>query len=174
MAEVLGVDFGAPAGVTVDALGINGARADRLLRGDAALDAGLRRMDPVLVVLAFGTNAIYRLDGPFDAARYQADFTAALRRVRGATRRAACLVVGPADFQRWGHAPVPELGPLIEAQRAAAAASRCAFWDARAAMAGGVAQWASAGLAGKDRVHLTRAGYEALAEGLLGALTVGL
>ena len=172
--EVLGVDFGAPSGITLDALGINGAQANRLLRGDAAFTAGLGQMAPDVLMLAFGTNAIYRLDAAFNMPRYQRRFAAVIARIRAAAPGAECLVLGPPDFQRRHHTAVPELAPLIEAQRRAAVAAGCAFWDARQAMGGpgSVAIWAQQGWAGKDRVHLTRSGYRALAEALLAALEV--
>jgi lysophospholipase L1-like esterase len=55
---------------------------------------------------------------------------------------------------------------LIEAQRKAADLAGAAFWDARHAMGGegSIIRWAKRGLAQPDHVHLTGAGYLALAD----------
>lgn len=166
-ARLLGLDLGGGNGLVYDALGINGARITRLLRHDPAGFAEiLGRLAPTLVVLSYGTNELF--DRDLDLTHYGADLDRALTRVRAAAPGADCLITGPPDFARKG-APIES---VTDIQRALADAHGCAFWDARAAMGGpgSIRDWRRAGLAQRDRVHLTRDGYARLAELMLTAL----
>jgi len=165
-------------GVVVDSLGINGARATDHLQWDAGLYAEqLRRRDPHLVILAYGTNAVGDNDRLED---YQLKLENVLARLRSIVPKAACLFVGPSDRpvklegtdgdgQRVKAFLARERqGPFIDVQRRAAHRYGCAYWDWAGAMGGGlsVLKWAHADvpLATKDYVHLTRAGYERIGE----------
>jgi hypothetical protein len=55
---------------------------------------------------------------------------------------------------------------IVDAQRQAAAANRCAFWDLRAKMGGkgSMQQWVNAGLAANDHVHFSGMGYRMLGD----------
>lgn len=165
-----GLSFEGGQGVIYDAIGINGARADRLLKLDpTGLADGLRRLDPALVILSYGTNELF--DSDLDPADYGLRLDAVLGRLRAAAPGADCLLTGPPDAQR-NRRPLPLADAVIEAQRSLADAHGCAFWDTRAAMGGPgiIVSWQRARLAQRDRVHLTRDGYARLAESLLGAL----
>ena len=62
----------------------------------------------------------------------------------------------------------PRIDAVIAVQKRVAAEYGCAFWDAFAAMggSGSMVRWVANGLAGRDHVHLTRSGYELLADRL--------
>lgn len=165
-----GLDFGGGRGVIYDALGINGARADRLLGLDPQGFAdGLRRLDPALVILSYGTNELF--DDDLDPADYGLRIDRVLARLRAAAPAADCLLTGPPDARRRGR-PLALMQAVIDAQRALADAHGCAFWDTRAAMGGpdSIRRWRRARLAQRDLVHLTRDGYTRLGEALAGAL----
>ena len=145
------------------AVGINGARADRLNAiPEPILAASLRAEAPSRVALAFGTNEAR--DPRFDEASYASTMTEALGRIRRALPSAALVVVGAPDQ---GGVPPARLDAVIRAQRRAAAAARAEFVGLRAAMggAGTAMRWASASspLAARDHVHFTQAGYRELA-----------
>jgi len=55
---------------------------------------------------------------------------------------------------------------ISEAQREAALASGCAFWDLRAKMGGkgSMFKWVAAGMAQADHVHFTGSGYKMIAD----------
>ena len=55
---------------------------------------------------------------------------------------------------------------IAEAQREAALANGCAFWDLRAKMGGkgSMLKWVAAGMAQADHVHFTAPGYRMLAD----------
>jgi lysophospholipase L1-like esterase len=155
------------AGVTYEALGINGAEAAVMLRWNQEMLATyLQRRNPGLIVLSYGTNEAS--DANWDPESYQAMYSTLLEHLRQAVPTASILAIGPGD--RWAKSRgawriVPGIDGIIAAQRAACKQNRCAFWDTRARMGGkgSMRDWDIAGLAQADRVHFTDAGYHRLA-----------
>ena len=160
------------AGVVYDTLGINGARASRPLQWDWSLLADqIAHRDPDLIVIAYGTNEVS--DADLDLAEYRRNFSELLHRLHEAAPHASLLVIAPPDRatrvgKRWR--TISAMSALVEAQRKAARASGAAFWDLFHAMggSGAIERWAiqSPPLAQADRVHLTRAGYQLVADAL--------
>ncbi len=176
------------AGVVMDTLGINGSRETDHLQWDAGLFADqLARRDPDLVVMAYGTNAVGD-DDPLDD--YQRRLEAVLARMRAVVPRAACLFIGPSDrpvrvegtdtsgSRAIGYLARDRQRPFIATQKRAAHRYGCAYWDFASAMGGplSIVSWAAARepYAAPDHVHLTRVGYERIAQlfwdALMGAL----
>ncbi|SPE40749.1 conserved hypothetical protein [Candidatus Sulfopaludibacter sp. SbA3] len=155
------------AGVTYEALGINGAEAGVMLRwNENMLATYLQRRSPGLIVLAYGTNEAS--DPNWDAVAYQAMFAELLQRLHRAAPAAALLALGPDD--RWWRIRsqwrlVEGVDDVIQAQRKACLANACAYWDLRERMGGkgSIPDWITAGLAQPDHVHFTVAGYRRLA-----------
>src|SRR6185369_9560465 len=153
-------------GVTYETLGINGAQASIVFRWDEALLASnIARRNPALIVLAYGTNEATNPDWTQDS--YRQMFSALLQRLRQAAPTASILVLGPPDRDyrlkgRW--ATMEKLDRIVAAQREAALANRCAFWDMREKMGGkgAMREWVIAGLAQGDHVHFTPPGYRRL------------
>ncbi len=58
------------------------------------------------------------------------------------------------------------IGLIVDAQRQAAAATGCAFWDLREKMGGkgAMREWVLAGMAQGDYVHFTSPGYRMIGE----------
>jgi lysophospholipase L1-like esterase len=175
-------------GVVMDSMGINGARASAQLQWDPRLFAEhLTRRDPDLVVLAYGTNAIGDDDDPIDS--YEKRLDLVVNRVRSLLPRTSCLVVGPSDRP----IKVDNVGPggsafmsflprarqeaVITVQKRVAHRYGCGHWDMAAAQGGtlGMVDWVAAEprLGARDYVHLTRAGYERMADLFWDALMVG-
>src|SRR5262249_8225751 len=154
------------AGVTYESLGINGTEASILLRWDAEMLATyLRSRDPGLIVLAYGTNEALHSRGR--AEEYYKMFSGVLHRLRAACPAAGILVIGPPDS--WSNAngqwrPFPGLDDVISAQQRACLENGCAFWNTRARMGGpgSMRRWVDSGLAQRDFVHFTAAGYRQL------------
>lgn len=168
--RVFGASLDNPRGLTWDALGINGARATRLLDSEPITFAGgLRRLDPTLIVLSYGANELY--DDDLTAEGYAADLEQVMQRMKQVAPHAECLLTGPPDMLRQRQTPAL-MGAVYQMQRDAATRYNCAFWDAQRAMggAGAIRQWRRKRLAAGDYVHLTRAGYEALGGALLAAI----
>src|SRR5262249_12873227 len=137
-------------GVVVDQLGLAGSKARHQLFWDRELwRTLLGTRHPDLIALSYGNNE--GDDTHLTDDQHVSQFDQMLARVREDSPNASCLVIGPSDRQQ----PDPETGalatpPLIgllrDAQRAAAAAHGCAFFDTIAWQggAGAVDRWLAA------------------------------
>lgn len=152
-------------GVVLDTLGLNGARVRSALAWDEATwVAELARRQADLVVVAFGTNESSNLK--LKGERHTERMLRLLERIRKGAPEADCLIFGPID--RGGD----RYGEVVEringAQKVAADAFGCAFWDGQRAMGGkgSMNEWAMmrTPLAAGDRVHLYPRGYQKLGE----------
>lgn len=167
-------------GVVIDTLGINGARAAAQLLWDEALWAEhVRRRNPDLLVLAYGTNESGDDDQPIEI--YERDLRRVVSRARATVPNASCLLVGPSDrpiANRDGtFTERPRTAQVVETQRRVSAELGCAFFDL-VSFGGGpmhMVQWAAAepAWAQRDHVHYTLRGYRRLGEVLHGALLSG-
>lgn len=150
-------------GLTWETLGLNGAQADLLLLwNESLMKAQLERRDPALIVLAYGTNEARRSDWTMET--YRDMLRQVLKRLRAAAPLASVLVIGAPDqsIRSGGHwNTLDGVDRILTAQREAALAEGCAFWNLRMAMGGkgSMKQWVMAGLAQGDFVHLTGTGY---------------
>lgn len=164
-------DFGASInggrGVDLYILGVNGMRASKLLEwSDDLFSESVTAYHPDLIILAYGSNEVTDSNWTFES--YRRMFALIIRRFRAASPTSSILVIGPPDrlvLENGSWTPAPRMPELIEAQRQAALQEGAAFWDSCAAMGGpgAMGTWHSKSLAQKDRVHLTRSGYELLA-----------
>jgi lysophospholipase L1-like esterase len=165
------------AGVVVDTLGIPGARAKFHLLWDEQLYAEqLKKRDPDLVVMAYGTNEAG--DEDLSLSDYEQTVRKTVSRLRGLAPHASCLLLGPTDRPekledgRW--APRAAVLSVNALQRKIAGELGCAFVDVQAAMGGplSIIRLAEADppYAARDFVHLTMRGYEALGDALYAAL----
>lgn len=172
-------------GVRMDSMGINGARASAMLEWDPIIFADhLRRRDPHLVILAYGTNAIGDTDDPIED--YERRYDLVLARIRSLLPDGSCLVVGPSDRPVkvdevdddgepvTAFLPRPRQAEVIAVQRKLAHRYGCAYWDWVMAMGGdlGMLAWTHADdpLGARDYVHLTRRGYTRIAEIFMDAI----
>jgi len=187
---VTGVDVGREGdGVSYLSLGFPGATVQCLQRLTTEnLADDLRRMAPDYVVLAFGTNEGF--DDGLDLDRYTQRFRSAIAELQRRAPQAPILVIGTPDGNRVarGCAPArcgsdagectwtepPKLAGVRDVQRRIAGDAGWAYWDWFAAMGGSCSIDRMAGadpaLATPDHVHLTKAGYEGLADTLFGDL----
>src|SRR2546421_1406014 len=146
-------------GVSYDVLGINGARAKRLISwNDTAFVDNIVQRKPDLIIVAYGTNEV--TDDDWTVESYERMFAGILRRFRRAAPQASIIVYGPPDRGDVALAGA-KMPAMIEAQRRAAFEVGAAFWSSYGAMggAGSMNVWASFGLGQGDHVHLTKEGY---------------
>ena len=151
-------------GVVYDVLGVNGARASRILNwNQTALATVLADRKPDLIVMEFGTNEV--TDSGWTVASFQRFFAGLVHRLQSVAPQASVLVIGPPDRSDLPVA-VNKMPLMIQAQRRASFEAGAAFWSSYAAMggAGTMNAWAAQGLAQSDRVHLTRAGYNRIGD----------
>ncbi len=155
-------------GVTYETLGINGAQASIILDWNAeTLRSNIARRNPALIVLSYGTNEAGRKDWTLES--YRDMFSHLISRLREASPTATILVIGPPDrdiHSRKGWQPMDAIDMIVEAQRQAALANGCPFWDTRAKMGGkgAMQQWVNAGMAQSDHVHFTGMAYHMLGD----------
>ena len=157
------------SGVTYETLGINGAEASVILHWDENMLATyLRRRDPGLIVLAYGTNEA--ISG-WTSEKYHAMFSNVLLRIRRAIPNVPILILGPPDSwssYEGSRRPAAGVDRIIGAQKAACREIGCAFWDTRERMggAGSMRDWVQSGFAQHDYIHMTTAGYRRLGTAL--------
>jgi lysophospholipase L1-like esterase len=155
-------------GVTYETLGINGAQASIMLDwNEPMLRSNIERRNPSLIILAYGTNEAGRKDWTLESYRHM--FEELIGRMRSAAPTATIMMIGPPDrylHTRKGWQPMDQIDMIVEAQRQAAVATGCAFWDLRAKMGGkgSMQTWVTAGMAQYDHVHFTGAGYRMLGD----------
>lgn len=156
--------------VVYDSIGLVGARARRLLFYDERhIAEQMRLRDPDLLILGFGGNEAD--DPPSRLPSYEPEFRQVIQRMRAGRRDMACLVFAPLDQarrdSRGGVSTIETVPRIIAAQRSAAAAEGCAFYDTYEAMGGegSMLAWSRARprLALTDYRHATPAGYEVIA-----------
>jgi lysophospholipase L1-like esterase len=149
--------------VIYDVLGINGARAVRLMSwNDSSFASSVVRRKPDLIILAYGTNEV--TDNNWSVESYQRLFVNIMRRFRRAAPQASILIFGPPDRAvrgAGGWQSAGKMTALLEAQRRAAIEMGAAFWSSYAAMggAGSMNTWVARGMGQPDHVHLTARGY---------------
>ena len=176
--RLFGAALEAASGAVVDNLGIVSGTVKQITTFDlpAHLQNQLAHRAADLVVIMYGTNEAewLRAKGA-GMEEHEKLFGELLATVRAANPTGACLVVSPLDQLDWRAEKMPartSVPAMVEAQRRAAHAAGCAFWDTYAWMggAGTSRDWYRKGWIVADFQHPTTAGAERIA----GALYAGL
>jgi lysophospholipase L1-like esterase len=169
--RLLGLSTENTAGVTYEAVGINGAEASLFLRWNEALQQTLMlESNPALIVLSYGTNEAS--DRNWTEESYAAMFQRIIERCHRLAPNAAILVVGPPDRAlRAGRRvwkPFTGVDHIVAAQRSVCRQLHCAYWDQRSRMGGlgSMRDWVSISWAQPDHTHFTGEGYTELASAL--------
>ena len=179
--RVFGVSLDRDApGVRLDTVGINGSRARfHLLWHDGVYREHLARREPDLVVLAYGTN---EAGDSLSMEAYADQLRRVIRRVQEVAPEASCLLVGPTDRpidqgrgrRRGPYVDRPRTARVNETQRQVSQELGCGYFDLIAFMGGpmSMVDWVAANPphGARDHIHLTRHGYQRLAEEFLAAL----
>ncbi len=163
----------------VDNLGVVNATAKGLATNDLGdhLRDELAHRAADLNVVMLGTNeAEWLVPRSVGMAEHEKLFGELLANVRAANPKGSCLVVSPFDQLDWradDMAPRASIPAMVEAQRRAAHANGCAFWDAYAWMGGRGAslEWYRRGWVVKDFQHPTSEGAMRIADALFAGLT---
>lgn len=163
-------------GVVVDNLGIVNATAKQMRthNREEHWRNQLAHRASDLVVIMYGTNEAGWLSPKGRGIKeHERLFGELLATVRAANPNGACLVVSPLDQMDWStRKPRASIPALVDAQRRAALAQGCAFWDVYTWMGGAGASldWFKHGMLMKDFVHPTTPGAKKLGEALYEAL----
>lgn len=151
-------------GLTLEALGINGARMRTLLAWDQEfLLSQLQSRNPDLVVFSYGTNEVGDND---DLEGQELGYRAVAERVKASG--AECLLIGPTDRHDATGNTMNRVIVLDNLLQGWSESFGCLYFSAFKAMgqSGGYRAWRhhSPQLASSDGVHLTVAGYHVLAQ----------
>ena len=176
--RLFGASLEAMKGAVVDNLGVVNATAKQIatLNQPDHWRKQLAHRDPDLVVVMLGTNEAEWLAAKGSGmAEHEKLFGELLATMRAANPQSSCLVVSPLDQLDWRTEAMPprdSIPAMVDAQRRAAAAQGCAFWDTYAWMGGKGASllWHKRGLVMKDFQHPTTAGANRIAAALYAAL----
>jgi lysophospholipase L1-like esterase len=169
-------------GITLDAMGINGAKGNVIGRWDGAtLRKQMQWRRPKLIILAYGTNEAFDLK--FDAIEFAQTLRDNIRSLRFLAPGAALLVIGaPASAKNsppnlttsCPQGIAKGLPHVVSVQKRVAQEEKTLYWDWAGFMGGicGAPHWAqlSPPKMGKDLIHLSKEGYEGSADDLFGAL----
>ena len=176
--RLFGAALEAKTGAVVDNLGVVNATVKGLRKHDLVdhWKNQLAHRAADLVVIMYGANEAEWLQPKGKSiAEHEKLFGELLASIRTANPNASCLVISPLDQLDWHTEklpPRPSIPAMVEAQRRAALAHGCGFWDAYAWMggAGSSGDWFKHGLVVKDYQHPTSEGAARIADALYQAL----
>lgn len=175
--QIFGVEVESErAGVVLETLGVNGARAQTPFAWDQNMwEAEARALLPSLFIYAYGTNDLVSTLTP---QRYAKHLGQLVERGRRVAPESDCLLVGPPDMASAADKKtVPRVVEFDQAARDAAKTLGCGYFSAYDAMGGAdsFSRWMeeTPALAAKDRVHLSAAGYERVGKLLAEAILDG-
>ena len=180
--RLFGASLEGATGAVVDNLGVVNATAKAMHNNnlDDHLRDQLTHRASDLVVIMYGTNEAEWLH-PRGAGmdEHEKLFGQLLATVRAGAPDASCLVVSPLDQLEWRDETMPPrdaVPAMVAAQRRAAQANGCAFWDVYKWMGGRGASraWQSRGFLAKDFQHPTSQGAERIAAALYAGLVSSL
>lgn len=161
-------------GVVVDNVGQVSSREEHLLKiNPSQWQSQIALRDPTLIAFFYGVNAAGTSSGRVGGAdgEYALNYGEVLRRAMANAPQRDCLVMSllTRGTREGGEIrPTTAVDSIRLAQRAAASAQRCAFFDTTAVMGGadGIRRWADRQLLGADLAHPTGAGYREIARRL--------
>lgn len=172
--DIYAVTLDSPTGVMVDNLPFRGSKGTEFVKIDLAQMKQMGHYLPVsLIIYEFGVNAVTNRSRSYSY--YEENLRKQLQYLKKVWPRAVILVVGVSDMSENGtngyvtRSSVPK---VIEAQRNAAFAEGCAFWNLYAAMGGrnSMPVWVESGMAQKDYTHFNRKGGHRVAQMLFEAI----
>ena len=176
--RLCGASLEAARGAVVDNLGVVNATAKQLRNNNLPehWQHQLEHRDADLVVVMLGTNEAEWLSAKgAGMTEHEQIVNELLATVRAAQPHGSCLVISPMDQLDWRDDKMPprtSVPAMVEAQRRAAEAHGCAFWDAYQWMGGKGASlgWYKRGLIVKDFQHPTTEGAEVIGAALFAGL----
>lgn len=177
--RLFGASLEAAKGAIVDNLGVVNATAKQLQKNNMPEHwrNQLAHRGSDLVIIMLGTNeAEWLAPKGSGMAEHEKLFGELLASVRAANPAGSCLVVSPLDQLDWraeGMPPRESVPAMVDAQKRAATANGCAFWNTFEWMGGKGSSrgWFKAGLVVKDFQHPTTNGALRIADALFAGLT---
>jgi len=174
--DVYGVAFDCNRGIALDNIPMRGSSGLEFTQiGRNFLREQLQKLQVKLVIVQFGVNVV-----PAQAESYgfyEYSLKRQLQHIKSAAPDVSVLVVGVSDMARkkgTSFESYPNIPKIREAQKNAAFATGCAFWDLYKAMGGknSMSSWVNADppMASTDYTHFTRRGARIVGEMLYNEL----
>jgi len=154
-------------GITLSSIGVNGAQTSSYLRCQN-LTRDMELLHPDLIIFNIGVNDAY--GSSFDSVAFKNNYLKLVQRIREANPDCAFIFVTNNDTWKRGKRGryyVNKTGPMVQdVMYRLADLTGGAVWDQFAVMGGlkSMESWRKKGLAQKDRVHFTAAGYNLIGD----------
>lgn len=154
-------------GAVVSALGINGAQLSQWQKWRTQWREDLKVSQADVIVLAYGTNEAFNAN--LNLAQTEQHWRSTIRTIRQTLPNAEIVILGAPESLSAKQGECGVRPPMLDAvqamQQRLSQQEKVRFWSWEKAMGGrcSMMKWIEQGLAAKDGVHFTRAGYEAVA-----------
>jgi LysM repeat protein len=159
------------SGILYHMIGVNGARYEHYAASDYFAEQ-LQALQPDLVIVSLGTNETV---WGFNEERFFREVDQLVHRIEQYMPHAAIIFTTPPDAYKGGTEVNPAVNRCREVLLNYAFGNDLAAWDLYEVMGGtgSVNDWYAAGLAGRDRLHFTKSGYELQGKLLSQAIFLG-
>lgn len=174
--EVFALMVDGKNGVAVDNIAVRGSSGLIFSKMDKKhLKEQYELLNAGLIIYQFGVNVIPNIRAEYSY--YQKQINRELAVLKSLNPGVPVLVIGPSDMSRkedGNYVSYPNIPLIIEAQKEAAEANGCAFWDLYEAMGGlnSMPLWVNAqpALAQKDHIHFSSKGANVVGQKLYQAI----
>jgi lysophospholipase L1-like esterase len=158
-------------GFTYTEVGANGASTASYLRCGRFVPQ-LATTPPDLVVFGIGINDAHKSPIDFNEDEFKENYVQLMHRFRFVNPRVSFLFISNNDSYFTKKSPNKNIHKVRKVMQELCAEEKAAFWDFYTIMGGwnSIKKWHMAGLAKKDKIHLTRDGYRLQADMLFEAL----
>lgn len=172
----LGISFDSDTGITVDNIPMRGSSIIQLSKGNYDfLKTQFELLNVGLIIYQFGINVVPNILSNYDY--YEKMMRNELHLLKKLVPNASILVVGISDMSYFNNAEYqsyPNLSIIKQAQKNAAFANNCAFWDLQEVMGGNnsMVTWVNAQppLAQPDHAHFSPSGAKIIGQKLAQAI----
>lgn len=138
--------------------GVVGATFTQLIAQQEFTIAQLKEMKPDLLIFSYGSNESYAAD--LDMNEYYQEIRNFIQRIKMEFPNAGIIFTNTPDTRSGNRIP-PNTKAINEKLKLIATETNAAYWDLNTIMGGtnSIFYWLKNGLAGKDQLHFTKAGY---------------
>lgn len=152
-------------GISYHAIGVNGASTKSYLRCEK-MDEQLATLHPDLVIFGIGVNDANVPPSDFDPALYEARYDSLIAIIKAINPDACFLFVTNNDTYYQKSYPNPNALKVRDTMLRLAVKHDGAVYDLFEIMGGlgSISKWQNANLAAKDKIHLSKRGYELQAD----------
>ncbi len=158
-------------GIYYHGVGVNGASVPSYLRCNE-LEKQLQVIKPDLVVFSIGINDAYMTQSEFIPEEFYQNYDSLIQRIHSVSPNTAILFTNNNDSYYKRRFPNKNVLKVREQMLLLAKKYNAAFWDMFQVMGGlgSIYQWQQAGLAKKDKIHLTTEGYKLMGDLMFSAI----